>query len=268
MTTREPSIHITARRLSIILTEVMPVGVNILGLTKEILVRARPYSLNQRVVLTTTEKIEKKVGKILSSPSEDANLMARIIFMVRKKLKHVGITQIKPASKDWAQVKTITAQATEFCIDMDLPKKFGYTEYITIAFSKMVKPSLQKITSMHSAICETYIALEEIKKDKTPELTLKIHDYYRMKVASKTGLVNNFKNTPDKYVWFVRVAKLITELTVPLNTYLDAQFAAMDYRNALPDPSQLIGQKAKERLNKYMFENRIDLRKNGNNKRN
>lgn len=243
-------------------------GVNVLGLTKEILKQARPYSLNTRLVITSTEKLEHKAGRVLASPSTDANLMARIIYMTRKRMKHIGVTQIKPSSKDWGQVKAITAQATEFCIDVDMPKKAGYTEYIDIAFSKMVRPNLQKITSMHASICETYVAKKEIQEDPYPDITAKIHEYYRMKVATKTGLVNNFKGTPDKYVWFVRAGALMRALTVPLNIFLDAQFEAMDYRNALPDPSQLVGQKAKERLNKYMFEHNIDLRKNGNGKRN
>jgi hypothetical protein len=267
MIIREPSIHITRSELIKILKKLMPEGVKVIPMTDQILRWARPLSLNNRMVIASTDKLEHKATRTLASPTVDANIMARVIFMVRKKMKHVGVVQIKPASRDWAQVKAITAGANEFCIDYDLTKKQGYIEYLQIAFSKMVKPSLQKIPTMHTAICETYAAMKEIQDDPYPDSTLKIHEYYRMKVATKTGLVNNFKGFPDKYVWFVRAGALMKTLGVSMNIYLDAQFEAMDYRGALPDPSQLVGQKAKERLNKYLFEHKIDLRKHGNNQR-
>lgn len=257
---REPSIHVSRSVLVSILKEVLPEGVLVLGLTNLIIKKAKPYSLNSRLIISSTERLEEKSKRALSSSTMDANLMARTIVLVRKQLKHKGIVQIQATDREWAQVKAIANLANQFCIDFELPKRQGYIEYIKIAFEKMNRPLIQKIPSLHQGICDTYQAIKTIREDIEPEITESIHNYYRMKVAGKTGFVNNLKKTPEKYVYFVKVRELLKGLRVPMTHFINAQFEAMEWRGGLPEPAQLIGTKAKERLNKYLFEHKITVK--------
>ena len=254
---RDPSLHVKLSDLITILGKVLPEGVDVKGFALALLKHGRPYSLNTRIISVTTERLENKVNKILMSPTKDADLMARVIYAVRVGLHHKGVRQIKPASREWGIVKELASLANNFCLDFDKGKKDGYTVYIKLAIAKMKAFNLNRISSMHEAICRTYEALLEIKDDPDPALSESIHQYYRVKVAKKTGIINNFKDEPDKYVYFVRVAALVKSLTVKYQYFIDAQFDAMEYRNSMPEPPQLIGQKAKERLNKWLYEKGI-----------
>lgn len=261
---REPSIHITERSLSIILTELMPFGTNVLGLTREIVKKARPYSIPNRSVVGSSDRIEKKIDKVVSSTTADADLMARMVYAVRKTLKHKGVTQIKPTQRDWDIIKTMAKDANAFSIDFEIPKREAYIAYIKAGCAKMQQFSLRKFTNLYQAICTYHEASTEINQDPHKELTNQFHELYRRKVAHKTGYINNYTNHPEKYVWFVRLSKLFEYYTIPPSVYIDAQFSALEKMDAMPDPAQLLGNKAKERLNKYLYENQIKVR-NGNN---
>lgn len=156
-------------------------------------------------------------------------------------------------------VRELANLATNFCIDFSLNKREGFSRYVELGASKMKSFNLSRLVNMHEAISKTHEALIEIGNDPTPKLSEDIHQYYRVTVAKKTGIINNFRDEPDKYVYFVRVAKLVTSLTVKYTYFIDAQFSAMEYRNSYPEPVQLIGQKSKERLNKWLFEKGIKI---------
>ena len=253
---RDPSVHIKLSTLSEILEALLPKGVDTMAFAKRILVLARPKSVGNRLIVVSSEQVEKKVRTITKATQSQANLMAKAIHHTRRQLKHVGVRLIEPTSRDWAIVKTITELANQFCDEFELKPSVGYPLFISIGTSKMSKFNLPKLTAMYESICETYAAMKEIELDPTPSETESAHAYYRIKVAEKTGIINTYKNMPEKYVYFVRVKILAKSLGVSYKDYIDSQFAMMEYRGVLPDPYQLIGDKAKARLNKYLFQKR------------
>ena len=264
---REASLHLTERSLSIILTKMLPFGTNVLEFTRALMKQAKPYSIPNRAIVTSTDKIEKKADKLCMASNEDAHLMARMIFLVRKQLKHKGVTQITTGQRDWDLVKQITKQANDFTFDFEFAtKREGYIEYIKVGCTKMQHFSTRKFLSMYSAICDHYAAQKEIEDDPNQGITITVHEQYRNRVAMKTGAMNNFKDNPIKYVGFVRASVIIKKFGVNVNQFLSSQFDSMDKFDACPDPLQLGGDKAKERLNKWLYENNIDVRKNGNGK--
>lgn len=254
---RDPGIHIKKSDLVKILKDILPPEIKCVDFANLLLKKARPFSVDIRVVNITSERIEKKVTKMLTSTTRDADLMARIMYATRIRLKHRGVQQIKPSSREWNMVKELANLATNFCIDFSLSKREGFARYIELGSGKMKSFNLSRLINMHEAISRTHEALVEIANDPTPKLSEDIHQYYRVTVAKRTGIINNFKDEPDKYVYFVRVASLVTSLTVKYTYFIDAQFSALEYRNSYPEPPQLIGQKAKERLNKWLFEKGI-----------
>jgi hypothetical protein len=270
MNMRDPSIHIARSSFIRIMLEMHPDLDPIAedaqwDFVNEIIKRARPHSLSNRAIVASTDRIEKKMDKIMGSTTGDADLMARMVVAVRRQLKHKGVQQIKPASRDWDTIKAMSQQANQFCEDFEIHvKRLGYIAYLRAGISKMQQFSLRKFTNLYQAICDYYQATLVIESDENTELTKKIHDYYKKKVALKTGIMNSYKDRPEKYQVFVEVRRLCKNLTVDPAIYIDAQFDGLEKFNALPDPTQLMGQKAKERLQKYMFDNNISIRKNGN----
>jgi hypothetical protein len=263
---REPSLHITRRGLIEVLR--LTRGTDMTDYTTlivkadEFLRVAKPYSVPSRGILVSTDRIQKKADKLVKASTEDTYLMSRVLFLVRKQLKHKGVTQVAAGQRDWELIRQIAHQANEFVFDFEFPsKREGYIEYIKVGCSKMQHYSTRKFVTMYTAICDHYQATLEIKGDPNTELSGKVHEAYRYMVAAKTGAVNNYTSMPLKYVGFVRAAEIIKKFGVSVRVYLEAQFSAMEKFDACPDPLQLAGDKAKERLNKYLFENNIDVRK-------
>jgi DNA repair exonuclease SbcCD nuclease subunit len=120
--------------------------------------------------------------------------------------------------------------------------------------------SIHKIKPMHESIVKEYEALEVIRTDKNPEQTAAAHEIYRKMVAERVGFSQSYEKLPEKYACFVEVATRCAELKISLTYYMKAQFEAMDWRSGMPDPYQLIGLKADERVYKYCYENGIKLK--------
>lgn len=263
---REPSIHIKESDLKKILDEAELGNVNTNQLVKYILKRGKNYSLNHRKLLSSTKKVTQKAEKVLSSSAEDTALMNNVILLVRKRLKHRNISPYRPGTKDYTMLKTIAANAREFYnnyFEPDEQIKGAFVKYIELGSSKMQKFGISKIMSMHETICSTYEAHVEIMKDEHPELTNRALRWYNKLVVDKVGsLLNDYSKIPDKYVYFIRVAKYCYESGLSPETYIDAQFNGVEWRQGIPDPIQLTGNKSMEYLQNYLYKNPDLVKKN------
>lgn len=281
---RIPSIHITKDRLLDIIDDLMSKQKHGVVYSNEVLVEkifllAKPYSISTRNVSVSNDRLEKKARRIISSSRVDADLFAQLVYAIRKKMKHRGISPIKPGSKDWDLIKGITASALEFCEEFELKKREGFIKFIEIGLSKMVKFNLNKFPSMVEAISETHEAIMEIEADDNPEGTKEMYDYYISHIAEYTGIFEDLKSLPDKYVWFIRARIVADKIKVPGIVYIKAQFSGLDFAKGIPHPVQLVGPKAIDRVNRYSYKRnfnrentdngiqRVDLKNllNGNN---
>lgn len=262
---RQPSIHVTEQDLTLALDRV--IGSDNTGgkpnhlLAKELVTILRTKTLINRSIIVSNDKLETKATKLVSSSRGDADMLANIIYNYRKKLKHYGITQIKPNSRDWTTLKELTKSVNDFCSSFGLSKRAGYIEYIKIAYSKVSSHNniLNKMLMMYEGICEDYQAMSIINKDDDPNLTKRIHDLYTVQIVSKTGLPISYENEPKKYAYFIKVRQEAKEIGISPDIYLKAQFYGFEWRDGIPDPVQLVGPKAKDRLNKYLYEKNIKV---------
>lgn len=267
---REPSIHITKTSLIEILKDLVITGPSrdYKEEAKFIFSKAKSLSLSTRSVTITNKQLEKKANRLIQSSRQDADLFAQLIFATRKKMKHRGITPIKPGGKDWDVIKEITAHALNFCIANDLTKRAGFLKYIEIGLGKIKKYSLVKFPSLQETIHETYQAIHEVEMDDNSEETDELYRVYFAKILENTGITDNSKEMPEKYVWFVRARKAASEMNVKVKDYIDAQFEALDFARGIPHPTQLIGPKAKERVIRYLYKNNININKKSKNQSN
>ena len=258
---RDPSLHITRSDLIKILKDIgHSKGVsNVEWYADLIMKKARLYTPHSRKFVSKTKKSDNKANKIASVSIRDAELFSQILLHKRKSLKHRGISQIKAGSRDWLTVKNIVTLANEFCEVYDLDKREGYIEFINIGIERMAKFMLVKFLNMGSSIIDIYGFKKELDEDETPKQTEELYKFYRSQIVQKTGLLVDYSK-PEKYVYFLRVKNEANKLGISGEEYIKAQFYALEWRNGYPDPIQLVGDKAIQYLNKYLFEKGISLK--------
>jgi hypothetical protein len=228
-------------------------------LARSILTLGKRYTPTNRKLFLNNTKTEKKASKIVASDSKDALLFSNLLTMLRKQMKHRGVMVIDMGSKDWPQIKTITALASDFCEEFELDKKPGFTEYIKLAINKMGKWGLNKFPYLHEAICIDYQAIQKIRKDPKPGATKRLFEIYDTEVYSKTGIREDLEKNPQKYQYFVDARQLADSLGITYEIYIKAQFEGLAWANGIPEPTQLVGDKATNRLNKYLYQNKIKV---------
>lgn len=259
---REASIHITESALKGILKKTITGKVKDFDLlVNQILIRAKEYSLSNRSLLATTQKQRKQGDKIKQSSLQDAMTMAKAIFLVRKTLKHRGIEMSKAGSRDWPFIKTISCNANEYCEYHKGDTKDGaYTTYVRYACKKMAKFSLPKLQSMHQSIMEELEALEKLDAYPDKKLIERAYKAYNQFIIKNVGsILTDYSKMPDKYIYFLEVVELTKKFKITPEVYIESQFEGLAWRNGIPDPAQLTGDKAQERLQKYLYENKVRI---------
>ena len=262
---RDPGIHLSKSQLRLVINRNVVDKFHLLQpladkIVSELMVEGRQHGLTHRSVVISQERFEKKITKMVSSNIGDANLFANLLLNYRRKLKHRGLQQIKASTPEWAMIKTLTTNANNFCREFGFEKRDGYLKYMKWGIQKISKFSLQKLIAVDQAIYETAEAKLELQEDTEPGITEKVYQYYINIILSKTGMPLNYKEIPEKYVFFWRIRKKCRELGLDYHIYIDAQFAGLEYREGIPDPIQLMGDKANNRLAKYMFEKGIKIK--------
>lgn len=207
--------------------------------------------------------MQQKSDKIKLIGRSETGIFAQILLLMRRKLHHKGLKLIGPNDPEWLNLKETCKLATEFGNEFGIPIKEAYTEYLQIGIGKMKNFTFFKFKSMHTAICNYYECTQEIQRDRTPNRTTMVYQYYLKKVNERLGWENNdYKDNPEKYVCFVRAKDLADKFKIKLDDYVKAQFAAMEWgdKQMIPDPLQLYGEKAIERVRKYCYENNITMK--------
>lgn len=259
---REPSLHITESKLRGILLKILPDTYNDYeDLATDILIEARRVSCDNRIVTISNQKMERDIKKIVSSGKGDTNLMGTILFSIRKKLKHKGIQRIKEGSKDWKKVKELSKVVCDFCNDFELGKRAGFIIYVELGFKKIssYRNYMDKLINMYEVISLSYEAHLVIQDDTDKDETLSIHNMYVGIISKATGITHSFVDEPINYVNFVEVRNITDKYNVPTQVYLEAQFEGLQWTEGYPTPAQLISEKAIDRLNRFMFKNKIKI---------
>lgn len=260
---RQPSIHITEKDLSLVLDKIK--DYNDIGklssdkLAKLILSKSKGKSCNHRMVVMSNDRIEKKAQRVLTSSKEDAELLASLIYLIRQRKKHRGVTKLTQDHRDWSNLKKLVEVCIQFCNDFNMPKKQGFTKYLEIGLGKITsyRSYITKLLNMGETIANEYEAIQTIEDDSCREETSEIHDYYVSLISKRTGITEVYKNKPLKYLNFIKIREITDDLNIPAEIFIDAQFEGLAWADSYPDPNQLVGDKAMERLNKYLFENKI-----------
>lgn len=267
---REPGIHITQARLRTLMLEFHDYADGADDMVDEMIeyiVQESPkYTLEKRSVNITRGKLAKQVMSKVVNDKSDSSLLSSVIFSVRKSLKHRGIRPItNETARDWASLNKLAPVINQFCQEFDLSKREGYIKYIQIGLSMFTSYNhfLLKLIDLSEKISTEYDSLDQIAHDTNKSLTKQIHDYYVQRINKKTGIMESFIDNPKTYLNFVRVREVVERTKVKYQTYIDAQFDALEWTMSYPSPEQLSNDKSNERLNKFVYKNKVeDVREN------
>lgn len=250
---REPSIHITKSSFRKILKQM-----DIKFPVEDFFNLARQYSADARIIVTTNNKIKKKVKNITLASNGDANLAASLLYATRIHLKHRGVKKIDENDRQWPLCKKLAEVCNTFCNDFNLDTRAGYIKYITIGFKRMngkYTNYLNRLISMSQNISDTYQATSEINNDNSPIETASIHDYYCKVIADRAGFKVDYSNQPETYIYFIRVREFCTERGIDPEMWIDAQFEGLAWCNGIPDPDKLLSDKSSAYYAKFQYKN-------------
>lgn len=258
---REPSIHIKESDLLKLLEDILPEQlIDINWLAREISRRAKAKSLNNRSVTVSNNKLERDIKTLIKSSESDSGLLANLIYHIRRrKTKLYTTKKIEKGSKEYSQLKELTKVCVDFCNTFSFGKKEGFTKYLELAIPKITSSLnyVQKLINMAEKIYQLQEAQLIIDNDENSAETKLVHDTYVGLISIKTGLTNDYTKNPIVYCKFIDVRKVTDDLDIPIDIYIKAQFHGLSWTDSFPEPHQLVGDKAIERLNKYLYENKI-----------
>ena len=253
---RDPSIHITKGTFEGILKAMeIPYFP-----TDAFFLAARKNSVDSRAVIASNKKVTKQVDKITLASHGDALLAADLLYATRIKLKQRGVRKITEANqREWTLCKKLADICNTFCDDFGLETREGFITYIEIGLKRLTnyRNLLQRLVSMADSITTQYEAVQEIQEYQSSESikqgVLQIHDYFVRYIANSTGIYENFKDNPEKYVHACRIHKLLSDRHWNYREYINAQFEALSFCNGVPTLDGMYGDKAIERFNKYLY---------------
>lgn len=259
--TREPSIHITLSQFEN-LVESLGIKMDVQAFFK----KARPNSITSRTVLKgNNRKNRKALDKLQKSSMGDASLLADIIYAERIKRKHVGVTKTNQGSAEWLTLKNLAARLNDFNDHFGYKMREGYIKYVTLGLTKYCSlkgrklPLVRFLDSKYDLLLEEHNAIKELEQDDSPQETLQLYQLFTSLVLEKTGISNSYRDNPLEYLNFLYARKLADKLGADYELFLEAQFDALAFFGGIPKLQDLYGEKAQERLTKYISRNGINL---------
>lgn len=260
---RDPSIHISLSQMRA-LAEKLNIKLSkpkLLSLFKE----ARELSLNHRAINSKqTKKESEKANKVTLTPLQMAHTVADILYSIEIK-NFIGAKKIKMGSPLWNPLRELTLIIKDFSEACNMEFREACIKFINMGF-ELYKQNKSKtkirvyfLQSRAQQILDTYQSIQTLQEDPTPQDTQDMYDLYTVMVLNRAGIKTDYKSNPAAYINFKLAKDLARSLNVDNETYMKAQFAALDYCNGIPRIEDLSSDKAKERLINYVSKNNYQM---------
>lgn len=259
---REPSIHVT-RSVLIQIVKELDIKLSKPNIDK-IMKAARELSADNRSMIAKAKQrkqIRKTEGTI-----KEANLVAEIIYSIRIKLRHVGATKIKQSDPAWGQIRELVPILNKFCDMYDINKRKGYIDFISLGIDLMSKSKRANynycanwMLKHADYITSTYEATNTIKEDPYPQNTRELASIYQTKVMEMSGMYIDYTQNTKDYAHFIGARQLADKLGIDYETFIDAQFASLEFCKGIPRVIDLDTDKAEQRLAQYIAKNGIQV---------
>jgi hypothetical protein len=192
-----------------------------------------------------------KLSNVALAKKTDGELFSHLLKVIRQSHKHRGVRMYNEGDPEWATIKKLSSEANAFCENNSLERVDGYKKYIQTAMPLMKSFILPRMLGLSSVIADTYEALEEIRLDDNKDLTARVYQRYLQVINEKTSIIPNYSKEPLQYKYFIECAQMCKQLRVEPLDFIKAQF---EYLPSVPYPSQLVGEKARNRVSRYLYD--------------
>lgn len=260
---RDASLHIKKSDLVKILQEIeygkrTPAHV----IANEIFKGAKTVQITNRYlqILGTTKKTKKKIAKSMESDTDvPANLVEtfnRILVDMRQKSNQYGkIRIIRKDSRDYILLKEIAKNAYNFAVHFDIvPKTDGYKEYIEIGMSMMRKYSLNRFKYYDDKIYQVFEDKLTVLLDEHKEETEEFYSIWQKVMLEYSDFEDmvNIKDDMRKYSYIVLGRQDADKVDADYTDWIMAQFEGLAFIGVIPELSQLSGDGALTRYERYL----------------
>lgn len=250
---RNPSIHITRQNLSTILTEL---GVSV-KIIPELMLKARKFSIRNRVQVTTKAKAKKKSDRSVGADSVSLDRFNAVYMgvMLSNNIKVIPITKISPQH---LTLKEVCWQATQFCNLFQMGEEEGFKLYIELGLKLLGnKFGIYRLKSSAQRITDYFSDKLLIKGDKDPEGTDDVITAWSQAVRVFYHTSIELENDAQR-VHFIHVREDADSVQAEYYDWMAAQFEKYLYLGNLPAFTQLYGDNALLNYQIYKAKNHKD----------
>lgn len=252
---RDPFLHIRRSSLIKILKELdfkQPINT----MADQLFNLAQPYQVRDKyLIVAATAKSTRKMQKSLEAENPIIEKFNGILASVRIELKHKRVKPILKMEKDYIMLKEIAKLAYDFAEDFDIkPRSDGYREYCKAGIEMMGRGyALNKFKTYHNSIVEIFTALEALSEDEDVAATLEFYATWQamMLEYSELGDQIYIEKEPKKYVHMLFGRAQADLQQADYEHWLRAQFEGMAFHSAIPELTQLHGDNAVKRYERY-----------------
>lgn len=262
MIKRDPSIHVKRSDLIQLLSNTP--GIEITGsidrVVELLFMSAKLYAIPNRSYVEVKKTSQKKASNALSVTSKQAEVFNGLLTSIRTERHHKGIKVITESDAQYTTLLSATKLALEFAnaFYSKEEERIGIKDYITIGLDLMKGSySLSKFVSYSESIFRTGDKCLLLQEDTNKEGTADFIEAYKKLVMSATQ-IQYLVESVDKQVDFLLGRIEADKHKASYKNWIEAQFSELAFMNTIPNPSQLHGENALFRYQKYVVKLRSE----------
>jgi len=218
---------------------------------------SKRFACNGRMSLQKVKKaVRRKIERTAQITRDEIQKFNACLFQVRSfELHHKGVKDIKEGDSQYANLVDVAASAKEFANSFNFDLEEGYRKFILKGVALMRRRyGLNKFKTYRDKIFSHYESEYLVKNDSDRDGSLKFFDIYDEKIKKRTTIIIDRLSDPEKFLDFVLAREEADKCDADYTNWIDAQFAGLEFANALPEPNQLHGDGALNRYQKYLTE--------------
>lgn len=258
---RDPNVNIKRSDLAVVLlkTKIATTDEQARDMAKKIVREGNMYNVSNRVVIIKPKAaVRKQLERVASKSEQYANQFNAALVSIRGSQANINLSSmeiVQPGTRQFILLMEVTEIALAFCEAFDYTIGDGFNRFIEIGLDLFNrKYSLVRFKTMREKIFQEQITTRDVENNPYKNATVQMAKIYYGKVEDKTG-INRSKEVPERdFLNFVYAAKECKELKGSVVDWVEAQFYALAYADAMPELYQMHGDMAKNRYVKYMFE--------------
>lgn len=249
---KNPTIHVTLSDLCEIFKAQGVEGYHAFAVST--LKAAKPYQIKNRYILNTNSKTSKKLKKTINADNPIIEVFNRLLSAIRQEQGHKHIQAIYKADINYVLLKEVAKLAYDFGEKFNIvPRETGYKEFIVFGLKLMGrKYGLNKFKYHVEKIYAAKEAQIAVNGDVDEQGTKQFYEVWFNTMHKYCGRTIDL-DSDEKLANMVYGRQEADEKGAHYVDWIEAQFNQLAFLNAIPELSQLYGENAKSRYERYML---------------